>query len=55
MNNDAIGLVSGLLNTTFSVLILLRLWRLRKEDIKVIPGYSGFSLLVQPPSICMAI
>ncbi|SCN63794.1 related to multidrug resistance protein [Fusarium fujikuroi] len=46
MNNDAIGLVSGFLNTTFSVLILLRLWRLRKEDIKVIPGYSGFSLLI---------
>ncbi|KAF5694946.1 major facilitator family transporter [Fusarium denticulatum] len=51
MNNSAtIDLASGLVNTIFSLLILLRLWRLRKETIKAIPGYSGSSSLVQPPS-----
>ncbi|KAF5600704.1 hypothetical protein FPANT_2150 [Fusarium pseudoanthophilum] len=51
MNNSAtIDLASGLVNTMFSILILLRLWRLRKETIKVIPAYSGSSSLVQPLS-----
>ncbi|KAF5582081.1 multidrug resistance-associated 1 [Fusarium pseudocircinatum] len=51
MNSSAtIDLASGLINTIFSILILLRLWRLRKESIKVILGYSGSSSLVQPPS-----
>jgi hypothetical protein len=42
-----IDLASGFLSTVFSFLMILRLWRLRREDIKVIPGYYSYSSLVQ--------
>ncbi|KAF5563755.1 ABC transporter [Fusarium phyllophilum] len=37
-NNAAIIPASGLLNTVFSIVILLRVWRLRKKLIKITPA-----------------
>ncbi|KAF5627041.1 multidrug resistance-associated 1 [Fusarium sp. NRRL 52700] len=45
-NSDQINRASSLFNTIFSILILLRLWRLRNVPIKIIPEYFGLSSLI---------
>ncbi|PNP80348.1 hypothetical protein FNYG_05947 [Fusarium nygamai] len=47
MNNSAtMDLLSCFVNAIFSFLILLRLWRLRGRDMKIISGYYGSSSMI---------